>query len=91
MRSLSETENKKGRRNFRPFRGGVSLCPGQFLAIEGAKFFIMLALVRCGIRLADGEKNKGMPEMALAKPTAGLISPLVGQDVLIEVEEKVSE
>ena len=68
--------------SYRPFGGGVSYCPGRFVAKQTVKVFIALVLHRFEIGLASTQK---FPAMEETKPTTGMMSPAKGQDVLISV------
>ena len=72
--------------SYRPFGGGVSYCPGRFLAKQEVVLFIALVVARFDVKVAG---NGHFPQMNDMKPTTGLMSPRDGEDVLLELRPKV--
>ena len=68
--------------NYRPFGGGISLCPGRFIAKQTVKVFIAFVLHRFEISLAGPQAFPAKEEI---KPTTGLMSPAKGKDVMVSV------
>jgi cytochrome P450 len=81
--------------SYRPFGGGVTYCPGRFLAKQ--EMFMALAFLLCrhDVQLppmskAD-EKGHGQkfPRMDELKPGIGIIGPVKGDDLVIRLTQKV--
>lgn len=68
--------------SYRPFGGGLSYCPGRFIARQEVNVFIALALHRFDIGLVAGQN---FPVMEVEKPTTGIAGPVDGNDLLINV------
>lgn len=68
--------------SYRPFGGGISYCPGRFIARQEVGVFVALLLARFKVELAGDTK---MPELDVEKPTTGLMSPRPGEDVLLRL------
>ncbi|MCJ1303915.1 hypothetical protein MMC08_006726 [Hypocenomyce scalaris] len=78
--------------SYRPFGGGVSYCPGRYLAKQEVYGFVALLLHRFDIQLATtplGEKGVGtqiFPRLDETKPSLGVTGPVAGMDVYINVK-----
>ncbi len=70
--------------SYKPFGGGVTLCPGRFIARQEVFVFVTLLLHRLRGKLAGGEQ--AFPRFELETPTTGIISPKTGDDVIFSVE-----
>ncbi|KUJ10947.1 cytochrome P450, partial [Mollisia scopiformis] len=72
--------------SYRPFGGGSTYCPGRFLAKREVLMFVALVLFRFDISLVgkDGEKAK-FPRMDVTIPLGGVMGPVVGDDIIMEV------
>lgn len=72
--------------SFRPFGGGISHCPGRFIAQQEIKMVVVLLLRNWDIEFAgDGR----MPELETKIPTTGIMGPKEGGDVLLRMMPKV--
>ncbi|KAI9844750.1 MAG: hypothetical protein M1837_005283 [Sclerophora amabilis] len=82
--------------SYRPFGGASTLCPGRFLAKREVYMFVALVLHRFDISLATAEKDvssvagekpspPAFPRLDEAKPTGGMMGPIAGDDVYINV------
>jgi cytochrome P450 len=90
-------EDKKLAQNpsYRPFGGGVTYCPGRFLAKQ--EIFMALAFLLCrnDVQLAsvknEGGKSSGQkfPRMDELKPGIGIIGPVSGDDLIVRLTPKV--
>ncbi|KAL8726311.1 MAG: hypothetical protein Q9166_006789 [cf. Caloplaca sp. 2 TL-2023] len=69
--------------SYKPFGGGLTKCPGRFVARQETYIFIALMLHRFESELST--KTQGMPRMELDTPTTGVISPKSGDDVSIHI------
>ncbi|KAL9060601.1 MAG: hypothetical protein Q9162_000552 [Coniocarpon cinnabarinum] len=70
---------------YRPFGGGVTLCPGRALAKEEAFGFVAMLLHRYDIVLDTKAKQQTFPEFDRKKPVIGLIPPADEADIILEV------
>lgn len=76
---------KKGLTNstsYRPFGGGISYCPGRFIARQ--EVAVIIALLLRGYKtevVGDGK----FPELDAGKPTTGLMDVKAGEDVLLKL------
>lgn len=75
--------------SYKPFGGGVTMCPGRFVARQEVFVSITLLLHRFHGKLAPGEQM--FPWFELETPTTGIISPKTGDDVVVSVESKDSD
>ena len=71
--------------SYRPFGGGISYCPGRFIAHQEVMVFLALLLGRFEPRVVGNGK---FPQLDNSKPTTGLMSPRNGEDVLVELTPK---
>lgn len=71
--------------SYRPFGGGVSYCPGRFIARQEVVVFIALLLEKFDVKAVEGQK---FPRLDEGKPTTGLMSPMDGEDLLISLRWK---
>ena len=75
--------------SYRPFGGGTSYCPGRFIARQEVYYVVTLVLHRFSVRVVGPVGTDGQPafpRMDEWRPTTGLMSPVVGEDVLIGVK-----
>ena len=72
--------------SYRPFGGGISYCPGRFIARQEVGVFVTLVLARFKVEVAGDMK---MPELDAEKPTTGLMSPKPGEDVLLKLTPRL--
>lgn len=70
--------------SYRPFGGGLSYCPGRFIARAEALLFVALVLERFDISLKDGQ---AFPRYD-TKPNPALMAPVKGDDLLVIVRER---
>jgi hypothetical protein len=80
--------------SYRPFGGGVTYCPGRFLAKQ--EIFMALAFLLCrnDVQLAEVEGEGGkaggqkFPRMDELKPGIGIIGPVAGNDLIVRLTPK---
>lgn len=72
--------------SFRPFGGGLTLCPGRFLAQKEILTITALLLGRFHVELKDEEQR--LPDMDVNKPCLGIVPPRLGQDVLLRIQPR---
>lgn len=72
-------------KGFRPFGGGTTHCPGRFVAKQEVFMFVVVVLHRFEVRLAGGTQT--FPSLERKKPSLGVMDPVDGDDVLVEVRE----
>ena len=70
--------------SFRPFGGGVNLCPGRYLAWKVVSTFIALTLSRFEIELVGG-KNQPIPRADLNTPAIATMSPTPGSGMTLRL------
>ena len=84
--------NKDLNRNpsFKPFGGGSTMCSGRFLAKYEVLAFVALAIDRFEIKVADGEggSQQRFPRFNQNKPGLGIMEPLNGDDLIVEVRKR---
>ena len=71
--------------SYRPFGGGISYCPGRFIARQEVAVFVALLLKMYDVEVAGDGK---FPELDSGKPTTGLMSLKEGEDVLLKLTPK---
>ena len=67
----------------------MTLCPGRFLARQEVLAFVATVLSRfeVGVLRVVGSAEGGLPRPETRNPTIGMMGPMEGQDVIIEVRE----
>lgn len=76
--------------SFRPFGGGNGYCPGRFLARREVFMFVATVIRRFEVGLlpsSNGSKPK-FPDLDETTPTGGILSPVAGQDVIVQVQPR---
>lgn len=71
--------------SYRPFGGGISYCPGRLLARQEVSVFIALALAKFDVEIV-GERK--VPVVDQGKPAAGMMSPKLGEDLLLRLSPR---
>ena len=71
-------------KGFRPFGGGTTHCPGRFVAKQEVFLFVVVLLHRFEVRLAG---EQAFPVLERKKPSLGVMDPVMGDDVVVEVRE----
>ncbi|KAI0106514.1 cytochrome P450 [Nemania sp. FL0031] len=77
--------------SWKPFGGGTMYCPGRFLAKREVYMFLALILFRFDIKLAasaEGGKANEMPILDETIPAGGILPPVPGSDVIVDVMAK---
>jgi cytochrome P450 len=74
--------------SWRPFGGGITLCPGRFIAKQAVISFIAITLQRFDIEVF-GEKN--FPRMEDGSPVLGIMSRHADDDVSIRLTPRKSK
>ena len=77
--------------SYRPFGGGSTYCPGRFIARQEVFVFVALFANRFDIELAlnsgcDKDHQPPFPKLESKKQTTGIMSPQVGEDLLLRVK-----
>ncbi|KAL8835941.1 MAG: hypothetical protein Q9176_006625 [Flavoplaca citrina] len=70
--------------SYRPFGGGVSLCPGRKLAREQVFTMVAILLHRFDVRLSQ-EKKQEFPRLNVSTPALGVTGPAKDTDVYVEL------
>ena len=76
--------------SWRPFGGAATHCPGRFLARREVYMFLALVLLRFDVKLAkagDGKEQR-FPRLDESIPSGGVLAPVPGDDVFVEVRER---
>jgi cytochrome P450 len=75
--------------SFRPFSGGITLCPGRFIAQREILTFTALVLTRFDLALVEKKDNARMtfPRMDEERPVLGIMGPISGDDVVLRVRQ----
>lgn len=72
--------------SYRPFGGGLSYCPGRFIAQQEVSVFVALVPVRFNVEVVGDKK---LPDLDVGKPTNGLIGPKPGEDVILKLTPRL--
>jgi cytochrome P450 len=71
---------------FNPFGSGTTHCPGRFLAQKEVLTFVALVLNRYEIKKSKiSQFGSDFPRLDLAKPCIRIMSPVKGDDILLNV------
>ena len=70
--------------SYKPFGGGVTMCPGRFVARQETSVFIAMLLHLFEPKLPAG--NYEFPGFELETPTTGIVSPRSGDDVIVTLK-----
>ncbi|KAH7090470.1 cytochrome P450 [Paraphoma chrysanthemicola] len=81
-RFMASKEDLTKNSSFRPFGGGISHCPGRFIAQQEIKMVVVLLLKHWNIEIAG---NGQIPELETKVPTTGIMGPREGGDVLLRM------
>lgn len=79
---------------FMPFGGGVTYCPGRFLAKRLSLSFVATMLERFEILIVDkngvgkGSQALRAPDMDYVTPNMGIMKPVKGQETYINLLER---
>ncbi|KAI3327514.1 cytochrome P450 [Ustulina deusta] len=71
--------------NFRPFGGGTTMCPGRHIAKRAVFLFTAILLRRFDVELEGDQK---MLEPDLTRPVPGLMSPKLGDELVITLRPR---
>ncbi|KAK3682777.1 cytochrome P450 [Podospora appendiculata] len=95
----SKTKDTMARNpSFRPFGGGATYCPGRtlakhevfgFTAILLRRFDIRLAQTRGSLNSVSGNVKQPFPQLNSTTPSFGLNGPIKGQDVIVDIVERL--
>ena len=75
---------------FKPFGGGTTYCPGRMLARQVSLLFLATVLHKFDIEVVGGCDSQPFPRMNEAVPTAGILSPHIGQDIRVRISKRSS-
>ena len=70
--------------SYRPFGGGVSLCPGRKAAREQVFAFVAILIHRFDIKL-NRDIRQEFPSLNISTPALGVTGPAKGMDILVEL------
>ncbi|KAF2849144.1 cytochrome P450 [Plenodomus tracheiphilus IPT5] len=69
--------------SFRPFGGGLTYCPGRFMAQHEIFMVVALLFGKLGVSLPEGVQ--AFPKMETKKPCLGMMGPAKGHDLHVNV------
>lgn len=76
--------------SFKPFGGGSTYCPGRFLARQEVMAFVAVVLHRFDVTLSPSDRAYGkkqrMPRLDHKQLAVSLMSPMDGEDLLLDVK-----
>ena len=72
--------------SYRPFGGGVSLCPGRKLAKEQVLAFVAILIHRFDAKL-NQDMHREFPKLDVSTPALGVTGPAKGMDVFVELSQ----
>jgi cytochrome P450 len=84
-RFMSGKEDLTKSLSFRPFGGGVTHCPGRFIAQQEIKMMVVGLLRAWNVEIVEGSV---VPEMETMMPTTGIMGPRDGDDVLLSMRPR---
>ena len=67
------------------------MCPGRFIARQEVLAFVAFVLKRFDLKLVSKGKGKlqqDFPRLEELKPTLGVIGPVQGEDVVVEISQQ---
>lgn len=70
--------------SYRPFGGGVSLCPGRKMAKEQVFAFVAILIHRFNIKL-NPDTRQAFPQLNVSTPALGVTSPAKGMDIFVDL------
>ncbi|CAG8978592.1 hypothetical protein HYALB_00011742 [Hymenoscyphus albidus] len=71
--------------SFRPFGGGITHCPGRWLAMKEILVCVALVLTRFEVDLVSGQD---FPKIDTKMLALGVLPPVKGEDVLVTLRKK---
>lgn len=71
--------------SWRPFGGGITMCPGRYVAKESVAIFIAIALRRFDIEFVKGQV---FPQAAEGTPVLGIMNIQNGEDPLVRISPR---
>ncbi|KAL8643689.1 MAG: hypothetical protein Q9226_008186 [Calogaya cf. arnoldii] len=83
---FAKNENLVKHSSYRPFGGGVSLCPGRKLAREQVFTLVAILIHRFDVRLCQDKKQE-IPRLNVSTPALGVTGPAKDMDVCVELSQ----
>jgi cytochrome P450 len=80
--SLDKTSNG----NYGPFGGGITYCPGRFLARQEIHMVVALMLDKYDMELVGGKAS--LPKKSTLKPTLGVFEPADTENIRVNVRRR---
>lgn len=81
---FAENEDLLKHSSYRPFGGGVSLCPGRKIAKEQVFAFVAILIHRFDVRL-NHDIRQEFPRLNVSTPALGVTGPAKGMDIFVEL------
>jgi cytochrome P450 len=75
--------------SFRPYGGGLTYCPGRFIAHKEITYFNAMILSR--YHLERNDPSSAIPRMTATKPCAGVVQVASGDDMGLRIRERTIE
>jgi len=83
---FKKAKNLARHASYRPFGGGITLCPGRVLAKEEVFGFVAILLHRFDLKLALTAKSKQrFPSLDDSTSALGITGPVKSMDVIIDM------
>jgi cytochrome P450 len=76
---------------FKPFGGGTTYFPGRMLARQVSLAFLATAFQRLDFEVVGGTMSQRFPRMNEAVPTAGILSPHIGDDIRVKITKRLQQ
>ncbi|KAL9056430.1 MAG: hypothetical protein Q9162_002911 [Coniocarpon cinnabarinum] len=74
--------------SYRPFGGGVGLCPGRFISQSEILTFVSRVIGKYDLRCHEG---RDLPAVETKKLSLGIMGPANGEDVMLSVRRRSSQ
>ena len=84
-----DRENLSKCSDYKPFGGGVTYCSGRFLARREVLAFVALVVNTYELEIVREEgRRRGVPRQDEQKPTLGVVGPVKGDDLFVELMKR---
>lgn len=87
-----QNSNLSNRADFRPFGGGISYCPGRFVAKQECLGFVAILLHRFELQVVDLHDGKRLaqrvPDLDHGTPYMGIVGPANSGDLIVSIRQR---